>query len=58
MKATGLGRSSIYAFIRSKEFPPPIKIGPRASAWDDAEVDAWLAGRKALRDAPQAQPAT
>ena len=50
MAATGLGRSSIYAFVRDKSFPPPIKVGERASAWDAGEVDAWMAERKAQRD--------
>jgi len=51
MAATGLGRSSIYAFVREKNFPAPIKLGPRASAWDGDEVAAWMDERKSERDA-------
>lgn len=40
-----LSRSGLYARTKSGEFPPPIKIGKRASAWPSHEVDAVLAAR-------------
>ena len=39
---TGLSRSAIYDMASRGQFPCPIKIGPRASAWVAAEVDAWI----------------
>jgi prophage regulatory protein len=42
---TGYRRSSIYRLIKLGQFPAPIKIGDRASAWIDAEVRAWVTGR-------------
>lgn len=47
---TGLSRSSIYLRIASREFPCPVKLGARASAWDSSEIDAWIAARIAERD--------
>lgn len=47
---TGLSRSEIYRRISTFEFPMPVKIGTRASAWNSVEIDAWIAGRIALRD--------
>lgn len=41
----GLSRSQVYLMIKRGEFPPPIKIGARASAWMESDVDAWLAER-------------
>ncbi len=38
----GLSRSSIYEKIKQGKFPPPVKIGPRASAWVESELDDWL----------------
>jgi len=35
---TGLKRGAIYARIRDGLFPPPCKIGKRASAWPQHEV--------------------
>ena len=39
---TGLRKSSIYGL---PSFPSPVKIGPRASAWVEEEVDEWIAAR-------------
>jgi prophage regulatory protein len=36
---TGLSRSAIYA---TRNFPKSVKIGERAVAWVESEVDAWI----------------
>lgn len=51
---TGLSRSEIYRRIATGEFPQPVKLGERASAWSAVEVDCWIAGRIAARDAKAA----
>lgn len=51
---TGLCRSDIYRRIAAGDFPAPIKLGERASAWNAAEVDSWITGRIAARDAKAA----
>jgi prophage regulatory protein len=48
---TGLSRSEIYRRIAAGDFPRPIKLGERASAWAEHEVTAWIAARIAARDA-------
>ncbi|MEQ1511175.1 MAG: AlpA family transcriptional regulator [Lysobacteraceae bacterium] len=47
---TGFSRSEIYRRIALGTFPAPIKLGVRASAWNSAEVDAWITERIAARD--------
>lgn len=47
---TGKSRPRIYADIAAGKFPPPVRIGDRAVAWVDEEVDAWMASRVAARD--------
>lgn len=42
---TGYQRSIIYQRIQEGTFPAPIKIGPRASAWVESEIDDWIADR-------------
>ena len=42
---TGLSRSSIYALMDKGEFPRPRRIGKRAVAWDEADIERWLAQR-------------
>lgn len=39
---TGLKRSSLYAKISEGDFPKPIKIGSRAVAWVESDVDSWI----------------
>ena len=45
MDRTGLGRSSIYAMTSKGEFPKPIKIGLRSSAWLENEIRDWVRDR-------------
>jgi prophage regulatory protein len=51
---TGLSRSEVYRRIAAGDFPAPIKLGERASAWAEHEVTAWIAARIADRDAKAA----
>ncbi|MFV0478279.1 MAG: helix-turn-helix transcriptional regulator [Parahaliea sp.] len=43
-------RSMIYTMIADGEFPPPVKLGKRASAWVKSEVEAWAESRIAERE--------
>ncbi|NYH13458.1 helix-turn-helix transcriptional regulator [Paraburkholderia bryophila] len=40
----GLSRSVVYARIKQKQFPAPIKLG-YSSGWIESEVQAWIDGR-------------
>jgi len=42
---TGLKRASVYELITRGEFPKPIKIGARAVAWVDGDVQEWIEDR-------------
>lgn len=42
-------RSTIYSLIATGDFPAPVKLGPRASAWVKVEVEAWAESRIAQR---------
>ena len=39
---TGLCRSHVHAMAARGDFPKPVKLGTRASAWIEAEVLQWL----------------
>ena len=47
---TGLARSTIYLLMQNGQFPKPVRIGGRAVAWPEAEVEAWLNARLAERE--------
>ena len=57
IRRTGLSRSTIYLRVNKGTFPAPLKIGIRAIAWLEAEIDAWLAATvKAARPARRRGP--
>ena len=41
MHRTGLARSTVYKFIKTKGFPKQVALGA-AAAWVEAEVDEWI----------------
>ncbi|MEB5890305.1 helix-turn-helix transcriptional regulator [Enterobacter roggenkampii] len=43
MNKTGYGKAWIYRLISEGLFPQPIKIGTRAIAFIESEVDEWIA---------------
>lgn len=47
--ATGLSRSTIYASITKGLFPRPIKLGERAVAWLESEIQNWISEKTANR---------
>lgn len=51
MAKTALSRTAIYAAMSSGAFPKPVKIGQRINAWPADEVEKWIAGRIAEREA-------
>ena len=49
-KRTGKSRAGIYESMDAGTFPRPVKIGPRAVAWVESEINEWLRQRIADRD--------
>ena len=41
IRVTGLSRSTLYRLIANKQFPRPVRLGPRAVAWRRTDVEAW-----------------
>lgn len=37
----GMQRTAIYGAIKAGKFPSAIQIGPRAVAWDAADIAQW-----------------
>lgn len=42
MRLTGLSRSSIYAYIKTGNFPEQKKLGARSVGWLYAEIQHWI----------------
>ncbi|MNZ53159.1 Prophage CP4-57 regulatory protein (AlpA) [compost metagenome] len=41
-RRTGYSKAWIYRLISQKRFPPAIKIGSRAIAFVESEIDDWI----------------
>jgi prophage regulatory protein len=39
---TGLPKSSLHNMARIGRFPRPLKLGARAVAWREEDVQAWI----------------
>lgn len=42
LNRTGFCRAWIYRLIEQKRFPEPIKLGERAIAFIESEIDMWI----------------
>lgn len=38
----GKSRSSVYEAIKKGEFPKPVKLHNRSSAWINSEIEQWV----------------
>lgn len=45
IKRTGLSRSWIYRLIDENRFPAQVKLGGRAMAFVESEIDQWIENR-------------
>lgn len=50
-KGIAFSRAHIYRMVAAGKFPKPVTIGEARIAWLDEEVEAWIDGRIAERDA-------
>ena len=41
-KIGGVGKSTLYLWIKKGIFPPGTRVGPRRTAWSSKTVDQWL----------------
>jgi prophage regulatory protein len=46
---TALARSTIYKLVSEGDFPQPVKITPKSSAWVSSEVGDWQQARMSER---------
>lgn len=49
LRRTGLSRSTVYAKIKSDDFPTAVQCGARARAWLEQEVSGWIEARAGER---------
>ncbi len=42
---TGLKKSTIYAGVKARTFPAPVRLSARAVAFREEDIDLWITGR-------------
>jgi prophage regulatory protein len=50
-KGIRYSKVQLWRLVKAGSFPRPIRLGAARNAWVETEVDAWIAGRIAERDA-------
>ena len=40
-------KSSIYAWVKARTFPAPVRLSARAVAWREEDIDRWISERVA-----------
>jgi prophage regulatory protein len=46
IKLLGVGRSTIYEWIKDGRFPAPVRLGPKAVGFRADDIHAWIAARE------------
>ena len=41
---TAMKKSKLYDLVKQGQFPPPVRIGPRAVRWRLSAVQKWIDG--------------
>ncbi|MHB1087100.1 MAG: helix-turn-helix transcriptional regulator [Minisyncoccota bacterium] len=48
---TGVSKRQLYTEVAEGRFPRPVQLTSRRVGWVESEIDAWIEGRIARRDA-------
>lgn len=51
IQRVGYKKPTIYAKIKDGTFPKPVKLGERAVAWQESEIEVWIQARIGNADA-------
>ena len=45
LNTVGISKSTLYQLVARGDFPKPIKIGQRTSAWPESAIRQWIEQR-------------
>jgi predicted DNA-binding transcriptional regulator AlpA len=45
LKRVRFSKSQLWRLVRSGQFPKPIRLSERTTAWDSQAIDTWLAAK-------------
>ena len=41
-KRLRIGKSTLYIWLKERDFPPSIQLGPRIVGWRARDIDEWI----------------
>lgn len=44
-KKTGLGKSTVWLWVKENRFPKPIKLSHKVAVWDEDKIKEWIKGK-------------
>ena len=50
IERTGLSRRTLYLEISESRFPKGVQLTARRVGWPEADIEAWIASKIAVRD--------
>lgn len=56
-RRTGLGKTTIYDWMKEDRFPKSLHLGGNIVVWVESEIDAWLEAKMATREGGMASAA-
>ncbi len=42
LEIVGLGKTNLYGKLKRGEFPAPLRLGKRAIAWKQSDIQEWI----------------
>ena len=42
LRICGVSKAHIYRLVAKREFPAPVRVGPRAARWRLSEIVEWM----------------
>ena len=40
-KKIGIGKSTVWLWVKEGKLPEPIKLSPRVTVWRESDIDEW-----------------
>ena len=38
----GIGKSTVWLWVKEGKLPEPIKLSPRITVWDESKIEEWI----------------
>jgi len=46
VEKVGLGKSTVWLWVKQHKFPKPIKLSARVTVWKESDINKWIEERE------------